>query len=237
MQLLCHHYVLLCTGLLITGTAPASGQSRGRTAPPNIILVVSDDHPAAMVSAYRNARVPPDEQFTVTPNLDALASAGVRCTGGYCQYPVCSPARATLLTGRYPDQTGVVNPGLIFSWPGQLPEATVRAGLIEHVDIMPTILDLAGIAIPDSVQGRSVKDELLGGPPVNPYVFCQAEGAYMICDGRYKLTQGFALQDLELYDLVRDPAELVNELGNSALDPIRAQLRARLLAFRNGVYK
>lgn len=67
---------------------------------PNIILILSDDQgPWAMGCAGN------EEIFT--PNIDRLAAEGTRFDGFYCASPVCSPSRATLLTGQIPSQHGV----------------------------------------------------------------------------------------------------------------------------------
>ncbi|HOU47061.1 MAG TPA: sulfatase-like hydrolase/transferase [Chitinophagales bacterium] len=66
---------------------------------PNIILIVADDLGLNDVSSYGNATVQ-------TPNIDALALAGVRCTQGYVSSPVCAPSRCGILTGRYQQRCG-----------------------------------------------------------------------------------------------------------------------------------
>ncbi len=67
---------------------------------PNVLFILSDDQgPWAM----RCAGTPE----IVTPNLDAIAASGIRCTDFFCVSPVCSPARASLLTGEIPSRHGV----------------------------------------------------------------------------------------------------------------------------------
>ena len=66
---------------------------------PNIIVIVSDDQGYADAGFQGSKDIP-------TPNLDALAKEGVRCTRGYVTAPVCSPSRAGLLTGRYQQRFG-----------------------------------------------------------------------------------------------------------------------------------
>jgi len=67
---------------------------------PNIILIVSDDQGYGDLSCMGNT------DFR-TPHLDRLAASGVRFTSWYANSPVCSPSRASLLTGRYPGNAGV----------------------------------------------------------------------------------------------------------------------------------
>ena len=67
---------------------------------PNILLILSDDQgPWAMHCA--------GTEELVTPNLDRLSREGIRMDQFYCASPVCSPARASLLTGRMPSAHGV----------------------------------------------------------------------------------------------------------------------------------
>ncbi len=88
--------------VVLGGFAPAAA---GGAARPNILFIVADDMGYADVGFHGCRDVP-------TPNLDALAAAGVRCTSGYVSGPYCSPTRAGLLTGRYQTRFGhEFNPG------------------------------------------------------------------------------------------------------------------------------
>jgi len=67
---------------------------------PNIVMFMTDDQGYGDLSCMGNT------DFR-TPHLDDLAASGVRFTGWYANSPVCSPSRASLLTGRYPGNAGV----------------------------------------------------------------------------------------------------------------------------------
>lgn len=68
------------------------------TKKPNILFIISDDLTATAVSSYEN-------KVCKTPNIDKLASEGVRYTRAYTQYPVCGPSRASFMSGYYPSAT------------------------------------------------------------------------------------------------------------------------------------
>lgn len=67
---------------------------------PNFVVFLSDDQGYGDLSCMGHAEVR-------TPHLDALAASGARFTNWYASSPVCSPSRASLLTGRYPGNAGV----------------------------------------------------------------------------------------------------------------------------------
>jgi arylsulfatase A-like enzyme len=66
---------------------------------PNLLIFYSDDQGWGETGCYGNKEIP-------TPNIDSLASNGVRFTQGYVAATYCSPSRAGLLTGRYPTRFG-----------------------------------------------------------------------------------------------------------------------------------
>src|SRR5437763_14683662 len=80
------------------GTAAAL-LARAQSRPPNVVFIYADDLGYGDLGVYGSK--------IRTPNLDRMASEGVRFTQFYSANPVCSPSRAALLTGRYPTRTGV----------------------------------------------------------------------------------------------------------------------------------
>ncbi|HVX45315.1 MAG TPA: sulfatase-like hydrolase/transferase [Mycobacteriales bacterium] len=70
--------------------------------PPNILLILADDMGYGDLSAVNDDR-------SSTPRLDALLAESVGLTQQYSGSPVCAPARAALLTGRYPHRTGAID--------------------------------------------------------------------------------------------------------------------------------
>ncbi|WP_068545181.1 sulfatase [Thalassotalea crassostreae] len=70
---------------------------------PNIIVIMSDDHATNAISAYQGRL----NRVFQTPNIDRLAKSGVRLDGLYASNSICTPSRATILTGQYSHTNGV----------------------------------------------------------------------------------------------------------------------------------
>ncbi len=68
---------------------------------PNLLFVYADQHRADVLGCAGN-------EVVATPNLDRLAADGVRFESAWTESPICQPARASLLTGRYPSNHGVL---------------------------------------------------------------------------------------------------------------------------------
>ena len=67
---------------------------------PNIVFILLDDLGYSDIGCYGSS-------FYETPNIDRLASEGIRFTSAYASCPVSSPTRASLMTGKYPVNTGI----------------------------------------------------------------------------------------------------------------------------------
>lgn len=97
-------------------------------APPNIVMILADDLGYGDLSSY-------GAKDLQSPNIDGLVTNGIRFDNFYANCPVCSPTRASLLTGRYPELVGV--PGVIRthaenSWGYLDPNAVMLPTLLKH---------------------------------------------------------------------------------------------------------
>ena len=104
---------------------------------PNILVILTDDQGYHDVSYYGT-------QDLKTPHIDALASDGMRLDNFYANCPVCSPTRASLLSGRYPDHVGV--PGVIRT----------------HSQNNWGYLDPSAILLPDKLKEQGYHTSLIG---------------------------------------------------------------------------
>ncbi len=82
-----------------TAAAAVSSQAQSPSRPPNVILIYCDDLGFGDLGSYGGT--------ISTPNLDQMAQTGMRFTHYTSAAPVCSPARASVLTGRYPNRYGI----------------------------------------------------------------------------------------------------------------------------------
>lgn len=88
-------------GLLAIGAlcGALSNSRADESPPPNILVLLADDVDAKDYGCYGNEAIR-------TPNIDALAAEGLRCTNAFLTTPQCSPTRISVLTGKYPHATG-----------------------------------------------------------------------------------------------------------------------------------
>lgn len=90
----------LCMSLIGCNSVNRDSEKTNNENPPNIIVIVGDDHSAAALGCYGN-------EIIRTPNLDKFASEGLKFTNAYSNAPVCSASRQSVLCGKYPHSTGV----------------------------------------------------------------------------------------------------------------------------------
>ena len=114
----------------------------------------------------------------------------------------------------------VIRIPLIFWAPGRLPEGLVIDEIVQAIDIMPTLLELAGAPVPERAQGRSLRPLFEGGTlPPRPVYLETSGGGYtanleqyasrtrVVRTERWKLLWRIPGDAVELYDVVADPTE------------------------------
>ncbi len=109
---------------------------------PNVLFLISDDL-NNFLGCYNDPRAK-------TPNIDRLAARGVRFDRAYCSFPLCGPSRNSMLTGLYPNSTGILANSQIFrqTIPSQksLPQSfrlagyfATRIGKLYHYNVPKSI--------------------------------------------------------------------------------------------------
>jgi len=106
---------LLSLMLVATACGAATGEPPAR---PNVLLILCDDLRPDALGCYGSAHVK-------TPRIDAVAAEGVRFANAFCTTSLCSPSRASILTGRYAHDHGVRDnftelPAALPHWPARL---------------------------------------------------------------------------------------------------------------------
>ncbi len=106
------------------------GQSIQQDEKPNVVIIMVDD------LGYRDLGCYGCVDFE-TPNIDALAKSGIRCTNGYVSHPYCSPSRAGLLSGKYQQSFGHEhNP--------PYNEQDSKTGIDPETELLPSLISSAG---------------------------------------------------------------------------------------------
>ena len=103
--------LLLAALLAWASPSPTFAQEPPR---PNVVFIMADDLGWRDLGVYGS-------DFYETPNLDRLAARGMRFTNAYSASPLCSPTRASVLTGQYPGRIGMTAPH------GHLPQVVMQA--------------------------------------------------------------------------------------------------------------
>jgi arylsulfatase A-like enzyme len=138
-----HHLRRLVLPLaLAICAAPSPPASAAPATARNVLFIIADDL-NTLQGCYGDPRAR-------TPNIDQLAARGVRFDLAYCTYPLCGPSRNSMLTGLYPNSTGVLGNSQIFRQTipqhASLPQAfrhagylSVRLGKLYHYSVPGSI--------------------------------------------------------------------------------------------------
>jgi arylsulfatase A-like enzyme len=95
-----HHSLAFLLGLGVLASPPIFAATNASPARPNILFIMSDDHAAHAVSAYGS-------RINQTPHIDRLAKEGLRFNNCFAVNSICTPSRASILTGKYSHINGV----------------------------------------------------------------------------------------------------------------------------------
>jgi len=140
---------------------------------------------------------------------------------------------------------------LIVRWPGKVKPGSVNNDIVSSLDFAETFLDVAGLEVPDEMQGRSLAPILKGSTPddwrtSHYYHYYEFPAVHMVnrhyavCTKRYKLIHFYKTENAknpgfdewELIDIEKDPLEQHNYYNDPAYAEVRADLHAELERLR-----
>lgn len=128
---------------------------------------------------------------------------------------------------------------LIVKWPGVTSPGSRNHDLVQNLDYAETFLEMAGVAVPDDMQGRSLVPLLKGEKPKEwrdaiYYHYFEYPSVHMVArqrgvrTDRFKLIHFYQFGEWEFYDLDADPQELTNQYANPVYGTEVARLKERL---------
>ncbi len=130
---------------------------------------------------------------------------------------------------------------LVIKYPDEIKSGSKSNLMVQNIDIAPTLLDIAGVQIPDDMQGESLRKTWKGNPTewrdaIYYHYYEKSFGAtphYGIRTERYKLIHFYDEIDAwELYDLEKDPSEMKNLIGAEEYRKQLKKLREKLSALK-----
>lgn len=123
----------------------------------------------------------------------------------------------------------VVHVPCVIRAPGKLPAGRRVRDLVEEIDVMPTVLELLGVRVPEAVQGRSLMP-LVEGKRATPKraVYSEFPTMKMVRTEQWKLVHYVHAPYGELYDLKNDPQELRNLYDDPGYTHVRAEMKSML---------
>ncbi len=194
---------------------------------PNLLFILTDQHRQDGVGCYGKKGI-------ITPNLDRLASDGMRFDRAYTAQPVCAPNRGAIVSGLYPHNHGVLEN----TW-----------DLNPKIPLLPDFLKSMGYAVPEGLDGLNLSDSIRQGGKTGREALVMVNTPFIdkkrgrpnqpdlakgeercVVSGDWKLILS-TVRKPELYHLPSDPGERQNRWQEMASSETAANLKTHLQAW------
>jgi arylsulfatase A-like enzyme len=132
---------------------------------------------------------------------------------------------------------------LLMRWPSHIQPGTKSNTMVQNIDYAPTFLDIAGLPVPSNMQGLSLKNILDHPSATLPrkslyYHFYEFHSDHTVLEHigvrteQYKLLYFYTVDEWQLFDLKKDPAELHNLVGKKAYQSVFDDMKKELIRAR-----